>query len=235
MAKSLRKYMNVDVVAFLEEQMKENTKHYQGDFEYDKETFARCAASPWKEDKTLLWLSRPCGTQCVKEHDAFLEGTAGHSTWQYYAQQEAGDRYVAFAVELTGVQDGVIRGNLYELDYEKHAEMVRCKAVPAYDVVKTFEDGFATQAPLARSSYGFWTEYVEKHGPVVDSLGVPSDKELHRAVIAEQRHARAGMKSAAWEPVRVQEQVIVADVLSDARVRAGEPAVRGDEKEFTLD
>lgn len=193
MKKKLCRYEDVDVVAFLEEKMKGNTLHYQGDFECDKEMLARCAASPWKEDKTLLWLSRRNGTQCVKEHDAFLEGTEGYHMWQYYAQQEAGEKYVAFAVELTGVQDGVIRGNLYELDYEKHAEMVRGKAQPAQEVVKTFEDGFATQAALARSSYGFWAELVEKHGTVVDSLGVPEDEGNLRRVLREQRREREKM------------------------------------------
>ena len=108
MGKSLKKYMDVDIVTFLEEKMKENTKSYQSDFGYDKEIFEKCLKSDRKEDKVLLWLSRPHGTQCVKEHDAFLNGTEGYSTWQYFAEQERGNEYVAFAVELKGVQDGVI-------------------------------------------------------------------------------------------------------------------------------
>lgn len=216
MGKALRKYMNVDVVAFLEEQMKKNTVSYQGDFEYDKEIFQKCVASERKEDRVLLWLSRQHGTQCVKEHDAFLRGTEGYTTWQYYAEQESKGNYVAFAVELISVQDGVIKGNLYELDYLKHAEMVKRESQPACDVLKTFEDGFVAQAALARSSHGYWFDLVEKHGAIVDSLGVPSDVELLALTLSEQRRERSKMKEAAPHHDRLE------DVLEGALQRSSE-------------
>lgn len=226
MGKKLHKYMDVDVVAFLEEKMKGNTKHFQSDFEYDKDKFARFVQSEHKEDKTLLWLSRPHGTQCVRESDAYLKGTEGHTFWQYYANQEAGSKYVAFAVELTGVQDGVIRGNLYELDYMKHAEMVKKEAQPAYEVVKTFEDGFTHQTSFARSSHGYWLDMVEEHGPIVESRAIPEDMALLKMVLAEQKQARAGMKAAAWKPVSLE------DVLKDAKAKAGAPAISAKEREI---
>lgn len=221
MAKSLKKYMNVDVVAFLEEKMRKNTENFQGDFEYDKKKFEKCVNSDKKEDKVLLWLSRPHGTQCVKEFDAFLRGTEGYHTWQYYAVQEAGSRYVAFAVELTGVQDGVIRGNLYELDYMKHAEMARKEAQPALEVLKTFEDGFVAQAALSRSSYGFWKGFVEEHGPIVDSIGLPTDAILHKMTLAEQKVARDKMRPAVVEDRSVNE------ILADATQRSHENKAAG--------
>jgi len=61
------KFENVDVTASLEAIMKQNTGFYQSDLEIDKEIIAKAAASPRKEDKTLLWFCRPSGTHCFRE------------------------------------------------------------------------------------------------------------------------------------------------------------------------
>ena len=49
------KFENVDLFASLNAVMKQNTGFYQSDLEIDKEIIAKAAASPRKEDKTLLW------------------------------------------------------------------------------------------------------------------------------------------------------------------------------------
>ena len=227
MSKVLKKYLDVDVVAFLEEKMKANTEHYQTDFEYDRQMFERFVKSDRKEDKVLLWLSRRHGTQCMREYEAFLRGTEAYTTWQYYAGQES-EGCVAFAVELKGVQDGVIRGNVFELDYEKHAELVKKEAQPAYEVVKTFEDGHVAQAAFARSSYGYWAGMVEEHGAIVESRAVPSDGALLRLTLAEQKRMRDKMKVAEIRPLisqqkevgQEQKQGTLDDVLEDAVKRS---------------
>ena len=112
----LNKFENVDVTASLEAIMKQNTAFYQSDFDIDKEIIKRAAESPNAGDKRLLWFSRPSGTCCIKERDAFLKDTREHNTWKFYGEQTR-DRVLAYAVELTGIQDGKITGNLYELDY----------------------------------------------------------------------------------------------------------------------
>ena len=53
--------------------------------------------------------------------------------------------YPAYAVELTGVQDGKITGNLYELDYEKHYERVKDNTVDAGTVTLVYEHGTREQ------------------------------------------------------------------------------------------
>ena len=226
MAKKLHKYMNVDVVAFLEEQMKSNTEHYQTDFEYDRAKLEKCGASDRKEDKVLLWLSRPHGTQCLLEYEAFLRGTEAYHTWQYYADQEPRERYVAFAVELMGGQDGVVRGNLYELDYSKHAAQVKRESQPAYDVVKTFEDGFVAQVAFERSSYGYWSGLVEEHGAIVESRAIPSDSELLQLTLAEERRERERLKAAVWEPRKIDDVLKEASQRSSEGVRDQEPGDR---------
>ena len=56
------KFENVDLFASLEAIMKQNTGFYQSDLDIDKEIIAKAAASPNREDKTLLWFCRTSGT-----------------------------------------------------------------------------------------------------------------------------------------------------------------------------
>ena len=65
----MQKFENVDILACLDTVMKQNTGFYQSDFEIDKEIIHKAAASPDREDRTLLWLSRPSGTHCFRERD----------------------------------------------------------------------------------------------------------------------------------------------------------------------
>ena len=110
----MNKFENVDIFASLDAIMRQNTGFFQSDFDIDKEIIAKAAASPNREDKTLLWFCRPSGTHCFKERDVFLKDTAAHNTWCFYKEQTC-DRVLAYAVELTGRERGKIKGNLYEL------------------------------------------------------------------------------------------------------------------------
>jgi hypothetical protein len=126
----MNKFENVDVFSALSAIMKQNTGFYQSDFEIGKKIILRAAASHNDADKTLLWLSRPSGTHCFRERDVFLKGTAPNNTWHFHKEQTR-DRILAYAVELTGTENGKIKGNLYELDYAQHYERVRTKELPA--------------------------------------------------------------------------------------------------------
>ena len=141
------KFENVDLFASLNAVMKQNTGFYQSDLEIDKEIIAKAAASPRKEDKTLLWFCRPSGTHCFRERDVFLKDTAPHNTWRFYMEQTS-DRVLAYAIELTGTERGKIKGNLYELDYAKHYERVKEKELPADTVKLIYEHGERVQEAL---------------------------------------------------------------------------------------
>ena len=125
----MQKFENVDVLAALDEIMRQNTAFYQRDFDIDKGIIQRAAASDQAVDKTLLWMSRPSGTYCFRERDVFLKDTRQHNTWRFYGEQTR-DKILAYAVELTGTKDGTIRGNLYELDYQQHFRHVIDTALP---------------------------------------------------------------------------------------------------------
>ena len=134
------KFENMDLFASLEAIMKQNTGFYQSDLDIDKEIIAKAAASPHREDKTLLWFCRPSGTHCFRERDVFLQDTRQHNTWRFYGEQTR-DRILAYAVELTGTQGGTIRGNLYELDYPQHFRHVAAEAVQADTIILHYEKG----------------------------------------------------------------------------------------------
>ena len=136
----MNKFENVDVFACLDAIMRQNTGFFQSDFEIDKEIIAKAAASPNVEDKTLLWLSRPSGTHCFRERDVFLKDTAPHNTWRFHKEQTR-DRILAYAVELTGIKNGKIKGSLYELDYIQHYERVKAKEQPADTNILIYEYG----------------------------------------------------------------------------------------------
>jgi hypothetical protein len=57
----MNKFENVDVLAALSAIMKQNTAHYQSDFEIDEKIIRAAVDSA---DKNLLWFSRPSGTFC---------------------------------------------------------------------------------------------------------------------------------------------------------------------------
>lgn len=113
--------------------MRINTRSYQSDFERDRETLMDAAANadtvPLR-DRIYLWMSRSCGTWCVKEKDVFLEPTCAHTIWSYYAD-ETSQRILAYVVEVMGIEDKKAVGNLYPLEYRKHVDSVKHVAIPA--------------------------------------------------------------------------------------------------------
>lgn len=56
-------------------------------------------------------------------------------------REQTRDRVLAYAVELTGKVRGVIRGNLYELDYPQHFRHVAAEAVQADNIILHYEKG----------------------------------------------------------------------------------------------
>ena len=140
----LSKFENVDVIASLEAIMKQNTAFYQNDFDLDRNILQKAAASPTAEDRRLLWFSRPSGTSCFRERDVFLKGTRQHNTWRFYGEQTR-DKVLAYAVELTGIVNGKIKGNLYELDYPQHFRHVKEQALPVDNYTLLYEHGERVQ------------------------------------------------------------------------------------------
>ena len=182
----LSKFENVDVLSSLEAIKRTNTGFFQNDFDIDKRIITKAAGQPAAEDKTLLWLSRPSGTHCFRERDVFLKNTAAHNTWRFHKEQSH-DRILAYAVELTGIEDGKIKGNLYELDYTKHYERVKEQALAADIHTLIYENGSREQP----------ANYVI-HGTPDPQLGKferfeakPNDPEALRDLLQQEKRSRS--------------------------------------------
>lgn len=135
----MKKFLNCNVLDVLHVYMKLNTEHYQTDFEYDKEIIRDAANSSDPLNKTLLWLSRPCGTECFLERKAYVEGTYAHYAWKFYDEQ-TNDNIIAFAIEIKGIKGEDVIGDLYQLDYHEHCNRIKKDAFPASTVDLEYAD-----------------------------------------------------------------------------------------------
>lgn len=181
----LNKFEDVDVIASLEAIMKQNTAFYQSDFEIDKKILHEAAKRPAIEDRRLLWFSRPSGTCCFRERDVFLKDTRQHNTWRFYGEQTR-DTVLAYAVELTGIERGKIKGNLYGLDYPQHFREVIEKSIPADNCTLIFEHGEVTQ-PAGQYFDG---NTHPQFGKFVRFEAQPNDPETLTDLLREQQHSR---------------------------------------------
>lgn len=181
----MNKFENVDVFASLEAIMKQNTGFFQSDLEIDKQIIAKAAASSNRDDKTLLWLCRPSGTHCFRERDVFLKDTAPHNTWRFHKEQTR-DRILAYAVTLTGTENGKIKGNLYELDYAQHYERVKAKELPADKNILIYEYGRIEQP----AKEWFNGDDNPQYGKFERFEAQPNDPEALRYLLQEERRSR---------------------------------------------
>ena len=181
----LQKFENVDVVASLEAIMKQNTAFYQSDFEIDKQILQKAAISPIPEGKRLLWFSRPSGTCCFRERDVFLKDTRQHNTWRFYGEQTH-DTILAYAVELTGTEQGKIKGNLYELDYPQHFREVIEKSISADNYTLLYEHGELTK-PAGQYFDGNTDPQL---GKFIRFEAQPNDPEALKSLLGEQKKKR---------------------------------------------
>ncbi len=135
-----KKLCDCDIVAALQEVVNRHVRAYQSDFDVDKSIFSESAVSENPHEKVLLWLARPHGTHCFPESDVFIEGTHANHAWLFY-NEETKDPIVAYAIELKGIDDGIVKGTLYELDYAKHCDFVRRNSFQKEMAAIEWQDG----------------------------------------------------------------------------------------------
>lgn len=186
------KFMGIDLLDSLEKIMKKNTQSYQGDFAYDRkdleELAARVDALPPRE-RIYLWMSRRCGTWCLKERRVFLKLTGAYNIWTYYGDGGS-ERILAYGVEVTGIDDGKVIGNLYPLDYREHVELVKRTAVPAEKVRVVFEKGEYCQGIEERIQ----KEGHKIFGKFLYSEYVPNDSAALESVLRQEEQKRMKMR-----------------------------------------
>ena len=117
-----------DILSYLAEVVKQNTRAYAADFDYDAKRLWDSAQETDMEHRSFLWMSRPCGTWCVPERETYLQDSRAYKTWTFYAGQPNGIK--AYRVVVDGVRDGKLAGKVIHLDYAKQVQRVVKSALP---------------------------------------------------------------------------------------------------------
>lgn len=113
-----------------------HTRAYKEDFDVDKDILRAAAEGP---PKVFLWLCRTMGTWLLDERNIFLKATRESNTFRFYREQTR-EPVILFAVEVTGLDDDAVIGNLYLLDYQSHYKHVLAESQEA-SAVMHFEEG----------------------------------------------------------------------------------------------
>ena len=211
----MRKYGNVDVIAALGAVVELNTANYKGDFKYDVEMFKAAAKNPDGENNRFLWLSRPSGTYCQTERDTYIKGTAAFNYWNGCAtilgkdtpfdRVIVNDRVLAYAVEVKSMENGRIKGDIYEVDYPAHIRQLNRVALPLHTVTAAYKDG--TTVTLPHKEYNSVRERLyHQHGQLQTFISHPEDAGALRDILKQTREQREKEARPAAFKVRVAAQ-----------------------------
>jgi hypothetical protein len=223
----VRKYENVDVIAALGAVVEINTEHYKSDFKYDIDMFKEAARHPDGENNRFLWLSRQSGTECFRERDVYLIESQAHNSWPYYADRR-GEGLRAYAVEITGLENGRVMGTLHELDYRQHAAEVQKSALHVATVSAKYADGTELHLPY-KDWDGQRERLYNRHGELKQLRREPENEGSLQAVLNTSRRKREKDARPAVFKVRVQnpkpsiKQQIAAGKQQRAAARAAAP------------
>lgn len=181
------KYENVDIVDALDKIMKSNTVHYQSDFEIDKRILGKAMDKADSVGNTFLWISRHSGTHCLKESSAFLRDTAEHNTFRFHKEQTT-EKILVYAVTPVKYEDGIIMGNIYDIDYQEHYDKVVKDAVPSH-VLMQYEYGTKTQLPKE-----YWETHDAELGRLLNFEALPDEPEALQRIMRQEKQSRECMK-----------------------------------------
>ena len=185
----MNKFENVDVLASLQQIMQQNTAAFQNDFDIDKKILTQAAKSKNAENKVYLWFSRPNGTHCLRERDVFLRGTREHNTFRFYHEQTK-ERVLAYAVVLSGMESGKVKGSIYELDYAAKAKLAIQTALRTDNNRLIYENG-SRELP---KEYRFEATPDREYGKFVCYEAVPHDPDALRDLLRDESRKRERLK-----------------------------------------
>ena len=181
------KFENIDLIDALRRIMDIHTQNYKEDFEMDSKLLRELAVSSSPADQNLLWMSRPNGTYLLREREVFIEGTSENRTWTYYHEQTS-DSILAYHVEITGEKDGVVTGNLTEIDYAAHVKRLADLTVTIDKVAVTFEDDSTYYLPF--KSYRKEMAQIEGDHGNVKSVAYLPESERELSMILRREHTK---------------------------------------------
>ena len=133
----LQGFHDVDIVKSLQEIAEKNTVFHKADFLIDKQILKKVAESTSLDDKNYIWISREKGTHCFNERNSFIADTPEYNKFMFYKNQDV----LAYSVEIKEMQDNVIKGNIYEIDYLSQCLFRQKNCSLLENITVTFENG----------------------------------------------------------------------------------------------
>ena len=182
----------IDIIPFLAGIVEENTQHYQSDFAYDEKRLQAAMLEISQEDRTFLWMSRPCGTLCVPEREAFIKESTAHIVWTHYDYDAEHIKAYRVIVE-PGREGASVLGQVKPLRYGEQVERVKRNAVHAEMVELTFADGTELELPYAAYS-GHFHSLINDHGRIERIHYKPGNELELGCVLQKERIASAVRK-----------------------------------------
>ena len=182
----------IDIIPFLAGIVEENTQHYQSDFAYDEKRLQAAMLEISQEDRTFLWMSRPCGTLCVPEREAFIKESTAHIAWTHYDYDAEHIKAYRVIVE-PGREGASVLGQVKPLRYGEQVERVKRNAIHAEMVELTFADGTELELPYAAYS-GHFHSLINDHGRIERIHYKPGNELELGCVLQKERIASAVRK-----------------------------------------
>ncbi len=133
----LQGFHDLDIVKSLQEIAEKNTVFHKADFLIDKQILKKVAESTSLDDKNYIWISREKGTHCFNERNSFIADTPEYNKFMFYKNQDV----LAYSVEIKEMQDNVIKGNIYEIDYLSQCLFRQKNCSLLENITVTFENG----------------------------------------------------------------------------------------------
>lgn len=187
----MEKFGEVDLIETLKTIVETNTKYYRSDFQYDAEILtnaARNGEGAGAKERTFLWISRCCGTWCLRERNVFLRGSMEYEIWRFYGEQDS-EGILAYGIEVSGIRSGTVAGRLYELDFKKHVRHVIDTALPADYVKLLFEFGSRFQSagkPIPKQDLEL--------GKLISYTVVPNNQNQLAALLRQEHRERERLR-----------------------------------------
>lgn len=213
-----RRFLNLDIEESLKQLMGQITVNYRTDLNYTLSALRRGALSQDSGNKNFVVFFRRNGVECMNERDLFIGnnpdkgyGTRSFHTCQFYHTM-TNDPVLAYSVEITGMENGRLRGNLYERDNHRLAELSLRSCSPYTSVTVSFHTGREMCFPLAEYDHTSKSDLEYQYGKIVSVRNEPEDESVVQGALHREHVQREKLPKGRFG-VHVQK-------LADKRVQA---------------
>lgn len=174
---------NIDILDYLKKIVLNNTRSFREDFQHDVKKLTAAVQGQNEEERSFLWLSRPCGIWCLTERSVFFKDSTEHTIWMFYEHEAS--TIQACRVVVTGQDNGKPIGNIYPIDYKSQVQRIKRNAVQAEAVTLTFADGQTITFPYAEVE-GRFGHIKDKYGTIEKIHYIAEDESELKAVISSE-------------------------------------------------